>query len=128
VCCYLLAAVFLAAGVTKVTDLGAFRDRLELHSDLPLWLARPAYLVPWLELVIGWCLAVGHGRREAAFLAVVLLIAFTLINLFQKSPEDCGCLLLPESWRFAEQGRWPLLRNLVLLAGAGWVIRAPLER
>src|SRR4051794_21951008 len=66
-CRLTLAAVFLMAAVTKVTDMPAFEDRLVLHTPLPvpvvLALAR---FLPWLELTCGACLALGHAVREAA--------------------------------------------------------------
>ena len=56
----LLAAVFLVAALTKFADLGGFRDRLVLHSGLPVALTLTvAYLLPALELTCGFCLLLG---------------------------------------------------------------------
>src|SRR5947209_7270839 len=82
VCRYLLAAVFLMAALTKITNLGAFEDQVLLHSNLPWWLGRPgAAVLPWLELVCGLCLAIGWASREAAVLTAVLLILFLVHGL-----------------------------------------------
>src|SRR5258708_37415363 len=69
-CRYVLAAVFLMAALSKITDLHGFEDRLLLHSGLAY---RPALIVagvlPWLELACGLCLALGVAVREAGAIA-----------------------------------------------------------
>src|SRR5438132_3512749 len=94
VCRYLLAAVFLAAALTKLTDLPGFTDRVVLHSGLPLGPARfAAALVPSVELVCGLCLFLGVAVREAAAILSLLLGVFLVYLLDNPADSDCGCLL-----------------------------------
>ncbi len=114
-CRYLLAAVFLAAAVTKITDLTAFESRVLFHSGLPYPVGIAVVVVlPWLELVCGACLALGRADREAAFLCAVLLILFSIYSLTYPSEADCQCFFTGPA--VAGLGWWwPLLRNGVLL-------------
>ncbi len=114
-CRYLLAAVFLAAAVTKITDLAAFENQVLIHSNLPYPIGVAAVVVlPWLELVCGICLALGHAVREAAAVITVLLVLFIAYALAFRTEPDCHCFFvrLP----LAETGWWwPSLRNLIFL-------------
>src|SRR5262249_12881438 len=75
ICRYVLAAVFLMAAVSKITDLGGFADQVVLHSGLPFRAALVvAGVLPWLELTCGVCLAFGRAVREAALLLAILLV------------------------------------------------------
>jgi uncharacterized membrane protein YphA (DoxX/SURF4 family) len=114
VCRYLLAAVFLAAAITKISDLDALRDHVVDKANLPLDLARVViWVLPWLELTCGACLALGYAVREAALLVSILLVLFTIHSLVNLSAADCGCFLTP--LREPEFPWWPPLRNMVLL-------------
>src|SRR5258708_4499747 len=74
-CRFVLAAVFLMAAVTKLSNLPGFQSQFLVHSPLPEW---PALLIahwlPWLELTCGVCLGIGVAVREAALCIVVLLL------------------------------------------------------
>jgi uncharacterized membrane protein YphA (DoxX/SURF4 family) len=116
-CRYLLAAIFLMAAVTKITDLNDFTNRMLLHGRLPHTLAvTVAAVLPWLELTCGLCLAFGCAVREAACLLSILLILFLLQGLFQPADADCGCFLFPRALQLADNGAWFFMRNLFLLA------------
>ena len=119
VCRTLLAAVFLVAALSKVTDLRGFTDHLVMHSGLPYLPARfAAALVPWLELVCGLCLALGVAVREAAAVLTVMLVAFLAYTALHPSESDCGCMLFPDAFRAANEWPWPLVRNGVLFVCA----------
>jgi len=115
VCRYLLAAIFLMAAVTKIQDPEGFRQRVLQEAHLPLELARVVlWVLPWLELTCGVCLALGYAVREAALLVTVLLALFIVHSMMSLTEADCGCFLtpLPEpalAW-------WPPVRNVLLLA------------
>jgi uncharacterized membrane protein YphA (DoxX/SURF4 family) len=114
-CRYVLAAVFLAAALTKITDADTFRDHVLDQAHLPLTVARLViWILPWLELTCGACLALGYAVREAALLVSILLVLFTIHALANWTETDCGCFLTPVlqpgfPW-------WPPLRNCLLLA------------
>lgn len=123
VCRYLLAAVFLAAAITKITDLPAFKNQVLLHSSLPHPVGVAVVVVlPWLELTCGACLALGHAVREAALIAAVLLVLFMVYSLAFRTGADCHCFFLPATFSSGDWW-WPLARNLILLVGSLWVIR-----
>ncbi len=111
---WLLAVVFVMAGVTKVTDLHGFADDLILRSPLPYAVAVvAAAFVPWLELTCGLCLALGQATREAAALLGVLLISLLGYTLLTPSAHDCGCFLFPKVAELPVW--WSLARDLLLL-------------
>ena len=123
VCRYLLAAAFLAAAVTKIADPETFRDNVLDKAHLPLYVARAViWVLPWLELTCGACLALGYAVREAALLVGVLLVLFTIHALVNTTEEDCGCFLAP----FPQPGLawWPAIRNGFLLACSVLALRS----
>ena len=116
-CRYVLAAVFLMAAVTKITDLSGFTDEMVLHSGMPYYPALAvAAILPWLELTCGLCLALGYGVREAALILVLLLLALLCYSVTHLGQTDCHCFLFPT--RTPEWKLWPTIRNSLLLACA----------
>jgi hypothetical protein len=115
VCRYLLAALFLAAAITKITDLTTFENQVLLHSSLPYPVGLAVVVVlPWLELVCGACLALGRAVREAALLSAVLLIFFSSYSLVYRTGPDCYCFFVGPA--VASPGWWwPPLRNVLFL-------------
>lgn len=114
-CRYLLAAVFLMAGASKLTDLAAFENYLLLHAGLPetpAWLV--AHFLPWLELICGCCLALGYAVREAALLTALLLLVFLIHGLLRPTEVDCHCGLFP-GLRPPAFWWWVPVRNALLL-------------
>ena len=88
----MLAAVFLMAGVTKVTDLRGFGDDVLLHSGLPYWVGVVvAAVLPWLELTCAACLLAGYAVREAALLLVIVLTMLLVYSLLHLNERDCAC-------------------------------------
>lgn len=103
-CRVILAVVFLAAAIPKITNPQAFEDQINLHADVPPALAWPAiHLLPWLELTCGLCLLVGFAKREAALLVALLLVSFLVYHLLRKAENTCGCFLFAA---IQEHGRW----------------------
>lgn len=119
VCRFVLAAVFLAAALSKLTDLRGFTDHLLMHSGLPYWPTRfAAAVVPWVELVCGLCLLAGFAVREAATILAVMLTAFIIYLSLSPSDADCGCLLFPDAFQIVNRWPWLLVRNGVLFVCA----------
>src|SRR5438477_1525947 len=85
VCRWVLAVVFVMAGVTKITDLHGFADEVLLHAGLPYSIGLvTAAALPWLELTCAACLLMGYAVREAAFLLALiltLLLVYALLHL-----------------------------------------------
>jgi uncharacterized membrane protein YphA (DoxX/SURF4 family) len=118
-----LAAVFLMAAITKITDLHGFADRMVLHSGLPNSLAMIlAGFLPWLELICGLSLALGIAVRESALLLLILLTAFFIYSILHPYQADCGCFLFPRPAGFLESGWWPPVRNVLLAFCSIWVM------
>ncbi len=114
-CRWVLAVVFLMAGITKVTDLHGFADEVLVHSGLPYSLGRVvAVTLPWLELTCGACLLAGYAVREAALLLVILLTLLLVYSLLHLNESDCACFLFPRP-RTLMTWWWPPLRNSLLL-------------
>lgn len=93
---WVLAAVFLAAAVSKLGDQQRFVQVVLAYNVLPKRLARLfATLVPWIEAVISVLLVVGLATRAAAIVCGLLLASFIVaigINLARGRTElDCGC-------------------------------------
>jgi hypothetical protein len=118
-----VAAAFLASSLTKILDPIPFAGQVA-QSGLPPYVAGPVTTVlPWLELTIGFCLALGVAVREAAATAAVLLVIFLFYSALQRPDADCGCLLFPEPLRPINRWPWLPLRNLLLLLCAVWNMR-----
>ena len=113
---YLLAAVFLMAALTKITDLHAFTTLVLTRSGLPYWLGMTtAAFLPWLELTCAFCLLLGKAVREAALILFVLLVSLSIYSFLHINEPDCGCWIFPKI-ETAGLRWWPPTRNLLLLS------------
>lgn len=86
----LVAAVFLVAGITKLSDPGRWRREAAGMGVSGLLVT----ITPWVELTIGALLAVQFARHALAWLAVALLVAFTallVVRLAQGRRPVCAC-------------------------------------
>ncbi len=90
-----LAALFLYAGVAKLTDVRAFAADIANYRLLPPALVAPfAATVPGVEVACGLGLLYPRTVRAAAFLATALLVAFTVAAVQALARDinlDCGC-------------------------------------
>lgn len=92
-----LAALWLAAGLHKIVDLGAFEGSLEAYDIVPRALLAPlGRLLPVLELALGAGLLVAATRPAAAVLGALLLLGYgaaIALNLHRGRRDlDCGCM------------------------------------
>jgi peroxiredoxin/uncharacterized membrane protein YphA (DoxX/SURF4 family) len=117
-----LAATFTLAAIAKLFDRQGSRDAISSFG-LPIWLARPLSLgLPPVELVIAVLLLVNPSARIGSLVAFALLLSFTVaiaVSLARGKKPDCHCFGQLHS---APVGRSTLVRNALLLAGAGLVI------
>src|SRR5262249_57512224 len=112
---WILAAVFVMSGVSKLVDPGAFRDQLVLHAALaPRVALLVAAFLPWLELVCGLSLAVGWSEREAASILTGVLVVLLGYTLTHGGDTDCGCFFFPREDR--THSWWPPTPNIHLLS------------
>jgi putative oxidoreductase len=122
-CRFLLAAVFLMAAVSKITDLATFEDQVVLHSPLPYRLGVVvAAVLPWLELTCGLCLVLGFAVREAALLTAFLSVLFLCHSLAHEAEISCHCFEFPISLPQVPKW-WHFARNLFLLLCSLWISR-----
>jgi uncharacterized membrane protein YphA (DoxX/SURF4 family) len=117
---FVLAGIFIFAGVAKIADPGQFAIEVQRYQLLP-WkvCAAIAVYLPWLELLSGLCLFLKSLERGARVLIMLLLSIFTLAlggALVRGLSIDCGCF----GHAFISTGTVvPILRNLLLLFFAG---------
>jgi uncharacterized membrane protein YphA (DoxX/SURF4 family) len=119
-----LGGLFVFAGATKAYDPGAFAVEIQRYNLIP-WLpgALAAVYLPWLEILVGALLVVKIFDRGALMLITCLLLVFSFAlasATVRGLGIDCGCF----GKAFAATGTvFPLVRNLLLLAGAGFLWR-----
>lgn len=91
-----LGLFFLVIGVQKVSDLTAFTEAVFNYQILfPPYDAYAAYLVAWLEVVVGLALVAGRWGTRGALIIVAGLL-FTFINALAMAAAkglniNCGC-------------------------------------
>jgi hypothetical protein len=114
----LLGAVFVVAGVVKLSAPGQWRTQ---SADLGVPRV-VATVVPIVELVVGALLIAQLARRAAAIAAAVLLLAFTallIVRLLQGRRPPCACFgsLSPKPIGWGN-----VVRNAVLIVLATIVV------
>ena len=122
-----LGGVFLYASYEKILHPADFA-KIVYHYQVvgpsarlpPLVPNLLAVTLPWVEALLGACLAVGLWRREAATLSAGLLLVFVVAvssALFRGIDlQNCGCFSVTSEGRAA--GLKLILGDLALLAGA----------
>jgi len=124
---FVLAAVFIYAGVVKSNDIVAFAGQIANYQILPYaWNYLVASILPYLELLCGMLLLLNMRVRPAILVLFVLNIIFMLAlssAIIRGFDIDCGCFN-PDSanpttplaalWRDA---------GLLVLMIAAWFLR-----
>ena len=92
---FLIAGIFLRAGLAKIGDLRDFRSAVANYRLLPpAAVTAVALSLPFLEIAAALLLAAGVATGLVAALLAVLLLAFAAaiaINLARGRTFDCGC-------------------------------------
>lgn len=92
---FALGTMFLAAGASKLSDLGEFADAIKLYKIIPgVTAGAVAKMVAVTEVVLGTVLLVGLGISYAAVAGSALLVVFALamgVNLKRGRLIPCGC-------------------------------------
>ena len=125
-----LAVVLLMAGILKVLDPAGFADGLASFQLVPSPLIVPLALgVPLFEILAGAALLGGRFRFQGALAATGLAAAFTVFYAtawIRGLDVSCSCF---GSIRFLQvTPAGGLLRAVVLLALAAWVMRQEYRR
>ena len=92
---FALGTMFLAAGASKLSDLGEFADAIKLYKIIPgVTAGAVAKMVAVTEVFLGTVLLVGLGIPYAAVVGSALLVVFALamaVNLIRGRQIPCGC-------------------------------------
>jgi uncharacterized membrane protein YphA (DoxX/SURF4 family) len=113
-----LGAVFLYAGYDKILHPQAFAQAVYNYRILPDALVNlTALVLPWLELLLGLCLAAGFWLPGATMISTGLLAVFIgalVFNQVRGLDIHCGCF--PTETTEGPAGLWTMVRDLILLA------------
>lgn len=129
----LLGGVLLVAGGIKVADPVASEQAVAAYELLPQVLEKPVgWGLPFLEVALGLLLLVGYGTRLAAAIGGVLMVLFIAAvgSAWARGLSiDCGCFggggqVAPGQTQYLQE----ILRDVGLLALAGWLVRFPRSR
>jgi uncharacterized membrane protein YphA (DoxX/SURF4 family) len=125
-----LGMVFLYACAAKIVHPAAFAAIISNYQLLPASLVAPtAVIFPWLEALCGLALICGRFEKGAALLVGLMMTAFigiALYNGYRGLNVACGCFSLAAAKPTGIVLH--ILRNLVILAAAAWVLLAPYQR
>ena len=113
----LLGLLFLAAALAKIVDVASLAREVHNFRLVPFWSEHlVAMTLPWIELVAGLGLVLGIRARAGAWVAGVLLLAFTfgiVLAMARGLNFQCGCFGTADSTRV---GWAKLAENLGMLA------------
>jgi uncharacterized membrane protein YphA (DoxX/SURF4 family) len=122
----LLGALFVAASWDKILHPAEFASIIRDYRLLPEPVVPAlAVLLPWIELVVGGLLLVGHLPLGALFLANSMLAVFwtaLVVTALRGIDINCGCFSTSaeSTWSMG----WYVLRDgmFVLLGGAALLL------
>ena len=125
--------VWIWAGAAKLGDSYQSVQAVRAYDLLPGSLVEPiGYLLPVLEVVIGFALVAGLLTRGAAVLSALLFVAFIIgiASAWARGLEiDCGCFggggYDPDA---ASQYPWEIARDAGLLLASLFLVRWPRSR
>lgn len=124
----LVTLVLLVAAVEKLRDPAAFGQAIERYRLLREWpSAVLALYLPWLELTLALAWWLPWTRRQAGAVICGLLAVFTVavVSVLVRGLDiRCGCF----GERLDFSPPFALVRNILLLAAAGWIWLADLAR
>ena len=92
---WILALVFIYAGLIKIYDPAGFAKNIDNYQVLPYFLVTVvAAILPWVEVICGLLLIVGRWMEGAAFLLLILNFVFVALiasALVRGLDIECGC-------------------------------------
>jgi uncharacterized membrane protein YphA (DoxX/SURF4 family) len=130
----LLAGVWIAAGLSKITDLAASVRAVRAYRLLPEAMAQVVGNgLPLLELMLGVLLLVGLGVRAVAVVTAVLMLVYMagIASAWARGLQiDCGCFSHGGDLKAGEKPTYgtELLRDSAFLVVAILLARWPVGR
>lgn len=92
---WIIAAIFIFAGITKILNPITFAVDIDNYRLLPYLLVMlMSVILPWLELLCGIFLIVGRCKKGAAFILLVLNFMFLIAissAIARGLDITCGC-------------------------------------
>jgi len=125
----LAGGLFVVAGALKALDPASFAADIDHYHLLPYFALAPlALYLPWLEIVCGLAVIASCGfRRSALILLLALAVVFTgaIVSAMIRGLDiSCGCFGAASAMPLS----YALVRNVVLLAVLGWLLRVECRR
>jgi uncharacterized membrane protein YphA (DoxX/SURF4 family) len=119
----LLAAIFILAAISKFRSRDAFGEVLRNLIPAP-FVKFIVAIVPLSELLLAGFLLSGVAQKKAVATAIALLIVFTIILgvMWRRGLKGCACFGETVNADTSASG---ILRNLILIAGAVFVLNQP---
>ena len=120
---FLLAALFIYAGVGKIVNPADFVEDIDNYRILPyLLVSIAAIILPWLEVISGISLIWGKFRTGALFIILGLSVLFLIAissALIRGLDISCGCFSANnEATRI---GLLKFVENILLLCAATYL-------
>ena len=116
----LLGIIFIFASIEKIQNTSGFAQSIANYRLLPEVLLMPsATVLPWLELLAGFCILVGVFHRGGSLIISTLMAIFTvavLSALIRHLDISCGCFTQDPS--ASRMGWTKFFENLILTAAA----------
>jgi uncharacterized membrane protein YphA (DoxX/SURF4 family) len=98
---FLLGGIFIYASYDKILNPGAFAKIVFNYQILPNNLVNLiAIILPWLEVIVGFCLIIGWWIPGAVVIVNLLMIVFIsalTFNLSRGLDVHCGCFSIDVS-------------------------------
>jgi len=95
---WIVAAIFIFAGITKALNLETFARDIDNYRMLPyLLVTMMAIILPWLEILCGVFLIIGKWERGAAFSLLILTLMFLIAMssaIVRGLDITCGCFAM----------------------------------
>ena len=92
---WIVAAIFIFAGISKILNPAAFARDIDNYRLLPYFLVSiMAIILPWLEVLCGIFLIFGRWKKGAAFILLFLTFIFMIAigsAIARGLDITCGC-------------------------------------
>ena len=114
---WIVAAIFIFAGISKIFNPAEFARNIDNYRLLPYFLVTIlAIILPWLEVLCGILLIFGRWKKGAAFILLILTFIFLIAigsAVARGLDITCGCFLMTTEG--TQVGFKRLIQDIVLL-------------